>query len=362
MILAIFSGLNARSRHRDTRNAAAPLPTTLETLHPTTQQVRSATPYGPSTTRPLPVRPLGDEPTLRLPLQEIVQRSVANSQEVRVSGYDPAIAETRIIEAQARFDPTLFANVSWDHTDQQTAGQPDLFGNVIDKKFGQILLVQRGDIYTIEPGVKQLLPSGGEAQISYQVQQLKYEPRTSVLNPYWQNELKFQLTQPLLRDFGFDVNQARITIAQNDQRVSVLDFRKTLEDNISEIEKDYWQLGDAEAEVRIQEELLGRTRQTADILIRQFQEGKQGVSRVQTSQATSSIRAREAVLFRARRVLAISPTTSSPDERSGISRHRPTRLIDRQRPGRVADRIRSERSDRDRDGQSPGAGSAADPH
>ena len=98
------------------------------------------------------------------------------------------------------------------------------------------------------------------------------------------------------------MNQARITIAQNDQRVSLLDFRKALEDNIAEIEKDYWQLcrsrsGSAHPGRAAQP----HTRQTADILIKQFIAGGQGVSRVQTSQATASIRAREAVLIRARR-------------------------------------------------------------
>ncbi len=280
-----------------------PLPTRLEPLQPTTREINAATnPTAPST-RPIVVRPLGNEPTVRLSLQEIVQRSVANSGEVRVAGYDPAIAETRIIEAQARFDPTFFTNINYEHQDIQSAGQPNIFGTINDRRFGRITQVQRGDIYTIEPGIKQLLPSGGEVSISQQVQSFYFKPRTTVANPYWQNQLKVQLTQPLLRDFGYEVNQARITIARNDQRVSLLDFRKTLEDNVASIEKDYWDLEEAEQEIRIQEELLNRTRDTADILIKQFINGKQGVSRVQTSQATASIRSRESVLIDARRRL-----------------------------------------------------------
>ncbi len=280
-----------------------PLPTGLEPLQPTTRELNSATnPTAPST-RPIVVRPLGNEPTVRLGLQEIVQRSVAGSGEVRVAGFDPAIAETRVIEAQARFDPVLFANASWQHTDQQTAGQPNVFGGIVDPKLGNVLYVQRGDMYIIEPGIKQLLPSGGEVSLSEQISQSYFKPQTTIQNPYWQNELKLQITQPLLRDFGYEANQARITIARNDQRVSVLDFRKALETNVEEIEKDYWQLEDAEQEVRIQEELLGRTRDTADILIKRFVAGGQGVSRVQTSQATSSIRSREAQLIDARRKL-----------------------------------------------------------
>lgn len=289
-----------RARAADTPTfPLKPLPTKLEPLEPTTRKLNSATnPTAPST-RPILVRPLGNEPTIRLGLQEIVQRSVANSGEVRVAGFDPAIAETRVVEAQARFDPILFANLSWDHTDQQLAGQPytpGLLGGVPTK----FIYAQRGDMYTMEPGIKQLLPSGGEISVSEEIKNITQTPRNTRLDPYWQNELKVQLTQPLLRNFGYETNQARITIARNDQRVSILDFRKALETNVEEIEKDYWQLEDAEQEVRIQEELLNRTRDTADILIKRFIAGGQGVSRVQTSQATSSIRTREAELIRAR--------------------------------------------------------------
>lgn len=294
-----------RARAADTPTLPLkPLPTALEPLQPTTRELNSATnPTAPST-RPIVVRPLGNEPTVRLGLQEIVQRSVANSGEVRVAGFDPAIAETRVIEAQARFDPILFTNLSYEHTDQQTAGQPNTFGGIVDPKIGRILFVQRGDVFSLEPGIKQLLPSGGDISLSEQIQQSYFNPQTTVHNPYWTNQLKLQLTQPLLRDFGYEANQARITIARNDQRVSILDFRKALETNVEEIEKDYWELENAEQDVRIQEELLGRTSDTADILIKRFIAGGQGVSRVQTSQATSSIRTREALLIDARRKLA----------------------------------------------------------
>ena len=152
---------------------------------------------------------------------------------------------------------------------------------------------------TAEPGIKQLLPSGGEVSLSYQFQYNYLTPQRFIENPYWDDQLKFQLTQPLLRNAGLEVNQARITIARNDTRVSVLDFRKALEDNVAELEKDYWQLEEAEQEVRIQNTLLHQTRVTADILFKQA--GLGGVvSRVQTSQAQASIRSREAVLIRAR--------------------------------------------------------------
>ena len=203
-------------------------------------------------------RSLAEDPSVRMSLQDIIHRSVVYSAEVKVAGYDPAIAKTRVLEAEARFDPTLFINAKHEHQDTPFAGQTI---NLPDSTTGtQTLFVERGEVMTLEPGVKQLLESGGELSLSYQTQYNYLLPRRFVLNPYWDDQLKLQITQPLLRNAGYAVNQARITIARNDAHVSILDFRKTLEDNIAELEKDYWQSQEAEQEVIIQESLLHNTR------------------------------------------------------------------------------------------------------
>lgn len=285
------------------------LPTTLIDLatQPSGQSDQSdSEAAGAGATRPVHLRrerpaetgrSLSEDLLVRLPLQEIIQRSVLHSAEVHVSGYDPAIAKTRVLEAEARFDPTAFINAKYEHQDVPFAGQ--VIQNPITITSTEVLNVERGEVYTFEPGVKQLLPSGGQISLSYQGQYNYLTPQRFQLNPYWDNQLKLQITQPLFRNGGFDINQARITIARNDTRVSILDFRKTLEDNVAEIEKDYWQLEEADQEVKVQEVLLHKTRDTARILFDQSRFGG-AVSRVQTSQAQASIRSREAVLIRAR--------------------------------------------------------------
>ena len=284
------------------------LPTTLKDYsvadEPATQPGQPATnphihlrPSTPATTG----RSVTEDLLVRLPLQEIIHRSVVYSAEVKVAGYDPAIAKTRVLEALARFDPTAFVNAKYEHQDVPFAGQTIVNPvNPQDPNRNLVLNVERGEVYTLEPGVKQLLPSGGEVSLSYQIQYNYLLPRRFTLNPYWDNQLKFQLTQPIFRNAGFEVNEARISIARNDSRVSILDFRKTLEENVAELEKDYWQLEEAEQEVKIQESLLRQTAETAQIIFDQARQGGAGVSRVQTSQAQASIRSREAVLIRAR--------------------------------------------------------------
>ena len=70
------------------------------------------------------------------------------------------------------------------------------------------------------------------------------------------------------------MNRARIVINRNNQRISLLEFRKTLEQNLADIEKAYWQQVDAEGEVKIAEELLNRTLATGKDPARRVHAGR----------------------------------------------------------------------------------------
>ena len=66
----------------------------------------------PNTT--VEIRRTDDEPVVRMSLREMVQRAVANNLEVKVQGYEPAVEATRVVEAEARFDPTVFASAQYE--------------------------------------------------------------------------------------------------------------------------------------------------------------------------------------------------------------------------------------------------------
>lgn len=277
---------NERTRSREVASVPKrPLPTTLESPYLTNNN--NAQPTLPPATGP------SIESSVRLPLQEVIHRTVMNSLDVKVAGYLPAIDETRVTEAEARFDPTFFQNLQFQRTDRQQA----LFSS------------GNSEVVTSQTGIKQLLPSGGQAQLQYQTALTDPSKTSSTFGAsdqktFWENEISLQITQPLLRDFGNDINRARITINRNNQRISLLDFRKQLEQTISDVESAYWDLVTAEREVVINQNLLGQTESMATVLKQRI---GQDVTRVQISQANASIENQRATLIRAKaRVLDIS--------------------------------------------------------
>src|SRR5688572_12775924 len=277
-------GSDARvaSRERIIREKA-PIPTTMQSRPSTRPSVRAAATQG-----------VQGEAVVRMTLMEVIQRAVAHNRDVAVAGYEPAIEETRVVESEARFDPTFFSTLTF--TDEEVLSPSSSFVAVdpFNPSGFQSLSWQNG--------IRQNLYSGGQAEFGYRSQRIFRDEGFSSnlgVNPYYLNELLLRVTQPLLRDFGAEINRARITIARNNQRISVLEFRRALEEQIAAVEQAYWQLVQAVREVEIQEQLLAETIRTADILDMRRRAGAD-VTRVQTSQAESAVASREAVLVRAR--------------------------------------------------------------
>ena len=249
---------------------------------------------------------LPEVPEVALPLREVIQRAVVNSFDLKVAGFDPAIEETRVVEADARFDPVAFAEAQLQYN-QTRANQGGANAGGVDPLTG--LAIPDADFFTDSQttdirgslGLRQALRSGGEAELRYDSNYLDLDEGNLFNEDFdgesFEQQLSLRVTQPLLRDFGRGVNEARIVINRNNQRISVLDFRQEAEELVFDVEQTYWQLTLAIENVEIQEELLARTIDTAETL---FRRKDNDVTRVQLAQANAQVESRRALLTRAR--------------------------------------------------------------
>jgi outer membrane protein len=247
--------------------------------------------YGP-TTGPS----LDEDATVRLSLQDAVQRAVLYNHDVKVAGYQPAIDASRIVEAAGTFDPVLFTNAQASVKDDQTAGE--LFTNPANQQLTNPTFRDNEDVYSVVTGVKQNLTSGGQVQLDYNTSYNYLFPQRFTDNPFYQNKIELQLTQPLLRDFGADVNEARLFISRNDARVSLLEFRKALEENVAKTEEAYWQLVQATQNVGVEESLLREDERSYQLQYSRLRQKL--ISSLEVSQVQSSLESRRAALIRAK--------------------------------------------------------------
>src|SRR5690606_31996426 len=150
-----------------------------------------------------------------------------------------------------RFDPVFFTGLEFRRTDEL-------------QFFSTSPMEQERDTYTLATGIRQDVGTGGRAELRYEASRNRLRGDSSNFdpNPYYQNDLVLEVTQPLLRNFGTEVNRARIEVDRNNQHISLLELRTTVEETIFNIEQTYWQLVQAQRNVEILERLLARTEDT----------------------------------------------------------------------------------------------------
>jgi outer membrane protein len=269
-----------------------PLPTTLESRYlPPATQAASQPSFAPAT-QPGP----GAREVRRMSLRDLVRIAVAHNAEVRVNAYQPAIDQARVVEAEAAYDLKFFAQF-------QLTNQNDLFPSQTNP-FLSPVLGQNTVVFQdmqFQSGFRQDTPTGGKVELRYQADQFNRSGPGSkgiTPDPFWTNQITLQVTQPLLQNFGSAANWARIAIARNTQKVSMLDFRLSLEKNLADLEKAYWQLVQAEQEVKIREQLLNASLDTAELLRKRV--GTENTTNTEVSQANAAAELRRVDLVRAR--------------------------------------------------------------
>jgi outer membrane protein len=239
---------------------------------------------------PLPTTAQSVGPVIRMSLRDLIQLAAIDSLQVRVANYQPAVDEARVLEAEARFDPSFFLNTSY-ATQALLSPSPQA---------SNVSLNQNAtfDTLTVATGFKQTLDNGAQLQLQYQATRtFRGTLGGPFTDPIFESGVSLQVTQPLLQNAGTEVNRARIVVARNTQRVSLLDARLQLEKTLSEIEEAYWQLVQAESELKIQEVLYNQTVDTAILLQKR---AGQDVTLVQLTQNNAALRGREAALVDAR--------------------------------------------------------------
>jgi len=271
-----------------------PLPTT------------NVTPYIPGETPETPESRyktnVPEGPPVRMSLQEIVHRAILNNMEIRVASYDTAIDQTRILEAEANFDPTVFWDFNEQHIDKMTPGSETQVvnpranpnSNSLSAFTNVITRYDEEQLYTSDLGFRQNLPAGGKAEAKEEIDNTWTNPPRGLLKSFYQTDLIFTLTQPLLQNFGIEVNRARITIAQNNSRVSLLDFRKTVEDTVLKIEQTYWQLVQAERDVESIKKLIASSQTLRTIL---YERLHNDVNNIQIEEVNAEYGQREVTLI-----------------------------------------------------------------
>lgn len=135
----------------------------------------------------------------------------------------PLVAETELQISKTVYDPSLFGDTRYYDSKRPIQSLLDTGGDGTD---GETSLTEEG--WVSETGVRQPLPTGGNAMLSYEADNLENNSELTIPNPQYTSRIKLELRQSLLKGFGDKANQSEIDLATIALDQSQAEYRKEL--------------------------------------------------------------------------------------------------------------------------------------
>ena len=220
-----------------------------------------------------------------LSLNDAIIRALSNNVSIAVESFNSKVKKETIIDSLSEFDATLGLELSTARKTQQLASafsSPNRMENDNDNW---------------DLSLSQKLVTGANYQFDFTNNRNKTNSATAGLNPSYSSEFQLSLTQPLLKNFGIDLNKRNIHIAKNEVDISDHEFKTKVIETVSEVENIYWDfvftLGDLEVKQKSLERAKDLQRRVkAQVLV--------GImAPIETLQAESEVASREEFLLSA---------------------------------------------------------------
>ncbi len=165
---------------------------------------------------------------LVLTLDDAIRLAMANNIDIRVDQGTVDFAKNNVYRQSALFDPLASASFVDQRVKTQTSSQ--LQGAAVLNTLNQ----------TTQFGYAQTFPTGTNFQTFFGNLKSSTNSGFATLNPFYNTSWSFQVTQPLLKNFGVFANKAPIYIAQRNLRQSQAAFEGEVSDIVLSVISQYW--------------------------------------------------------------------------------------------------------------------------
>jgi outer membrane protein TolC len=168
--------------------------------------------------------------TLSLSLDEAVARALENNADIAVERFNPELSAQDVRGAEGYYDPFLFATLTKSSTD--TKGT-NLFS-------GGATVNTKTDLWNF--GVQQEIQTGASLSVGFNNNKRDTNNVFSTFNPVYNSNLSFNLTQPLLKNFGIDAPRLNLKILKKSREITDVQFRQTVINTVAVVKGYYYEL------------------------------------------------------------------------------------------------------------------------
>ena len=195
-------------------------------------------------------RDANDPRALKLSLDEAINIAMQQNLGVQLQNYEYRISGQNLRAQYGPFDFFTDGSLVHSYSDNPSVSLYETNG---------------GRSTALSAGVQQLLPTGGNYRAEWTTSRSTSAGGGTTVNPQYPAHLSFAFGQPLMRDFGIDINRRGITIARNNLGITEGQFRTVLMDTVSGVNQAYLNLVYARRNIDVVKESLFLARDQARI-------------------------------------------------------------------------------------------------
>ena len=225
---------------------------------------------------------------LELSLKEAISLALARNFDITIEKLKEEIKKEEIIEKSSKFDTTFIASGESEKSKNETVSTASTGST---KKVNSTQNVQAG--------FKKKILSGAQLSMLFDWDREGTNSKNNLFDPNFSTGLTLSVTQPLLRNFGVDLNSADIRIATENLRQSRNEYNNKITKIVTDVELSYWNLILAIRNLKLKKKSLELAR---DLLRRNKIQVKIGtLTKIEILDAKTSVAMREDELIVAKR-------------------------------------------------------------
>ncbi|MGE4053233.1 MAG: TolC family protein [Vicinamibacterales bacterium] len=175
--------------------------------------------------------PAASSDVRRLSVDDAVSLALEQNLGIQIEQLSPQIEDLAIAQSRASWAPLFSSSLGNSSTDNPATntfagGQDKVTNRQFDSAFG----------------LSQLLPTGGDYNISWNNTRSTTTNFFNTFNPQLRSNISFNVAQPLLRNFRIDDVRQRVEIAERVRESADVNLQATITQTVRNVKNAYWDL------------------------------------------------------------------------------------------------------------------------
>lgn len=164
---------------------------------------------------------------LQVTLEEARAWSLGNNLDLRVALIEPTISQERLDEEAAKFESVFQTTFTRGDFNQPTSTE---------------LNANESSVFTLTPSIVVPMRTGGTMTLEVPISRFETDNQFATLNPSFETDFRFSISQPLLRNAGRRANMHSIRIQALESQISQSQAKLAVIRELANVDRTYWRL------------------------------------------------------------------------------------------------------------------------